>query len=153
MLDSVTKSLSSLTLVEIIFIVLFLCIVLFPFPLPYWLGFYIDSSLGFITLFIITLLLFYYYNPILGVLFLFVSYDLLRRSTSIMPKVPIISYTPTQDKKDEQMLRLNPIHSMSLEEQIVSDKAPVDGSKTTMNLISEMTSYKPISSVIQGSAW
>ena len=138
------KSLSSLTLVEIITIVLFLLVVLLPYQIPHSIGFFIDSALGMIVLFIATLALFYYCHPILGVLFLFVSYDLLRRSSSALPQSPMIQYTPSQDMKDKQMERMNPHPITSLEEEIVAMKAPVDGSKMAVSFISEPSTFKPI---------
>lgn len=151
MLNSVSKSLSSLKSVEIGLIVFFLLLVILPYTLPFWLAFLVDSSLGLTLLFIITLFLFFTFHPVLGVLFLFVSYDLLRRASSLSPpQVPTISYTPTQDKKDEQMWKMNPPESKSLEEEIVAHKAPIDGSKSTLSLVVEPSSYKPLSTPVVG---
>jgi len=149
---TVLKTLSSLSRLEIFLIIIFLFIVLLPYQIPFWLGFIIDSSFGFILLFLITLALFYYFNPILGVLFIFVCYELLRRSSSVLPVVPMIQYTPTQDKKDEQMLKMNPIKATTLEEEIIATNAPLDGSKSKLSLVPEMTSYKPLSANVSGSS-
>jgi len=126
--------------------------ILLPYQIPIWLSFIIDSAFGIIVLFLITLTLFYYFNPILGVLYIFVCYELLRRSSSVLPIVPMIQHTPTQDKKDEQMMKMNPIQATTLEEEIVATNAPLDGSKSNLSLVPEMTSYKPLSANVSGSS-
>ena len=142
--SSVIKSLSALTSVEIMILFLFLVVFLLPYEMPYSLGFVIDSAFGMIILFLMTVGFFVFFNPILGVLFLLVSYDLIRRSAAINPHSPVISYTPTQDKKDKLMELMNPEPATSLEEEIVRINAPVDGSKTTMSFVVEPSTYKPI---------
>jgi hypothetical protein len=59
-------------------------------------------------MFAITLYLFFYSNPILAILYIFVAYELLRRSAAFTGRVAMIQYTPTQQKKDNQMQKMNP---------------------------------------------
>ena len=143
-MNSVVKSLSSLKTYEIVLLAVFFLMIVLPYSIPYWLAFYIDSAIGMIILFVITLALFYYCHPLLGVVYLFVSYDILRRSSNVVPHVPLIPTTPTQDKKDAEMNRMNPPKSMTLEEEIIATNAPIDGSKSGLSLVAEPSSFRPV---------
>ena len=62
----------------------------------------------------------------LAVLFVLVSYELLRRSCKASGKQVIMKHTPTQEKKDEKMKKMNPPKKETLEEEIVDKLAPVE---------------------------
>jgi hypothetical protein len=75
------------------FIVFFVLFLVFPMEFPLSVNFFIDSALGMILLFVLTVVLFLYFNPLVGILFVIVAYELLRRaSVGILSsdKVPVI---------------------------------------------------------------
>lgn len=110
---------------------------------------YIDSSLGMVATLLITLYVFMNYNPILGVVFLFVAYEIIRRSARVNNRVPMILHTPSQAKKDAELAEMNPPVSSSLEEDMVHQMAPVGKSSLISYTMSE---YKPVSSDIHNAS-
>lgn len=65
---------------EILLLILFIIYILFPIGTPYSLKYAIHSPIGMILLFAISISLFVYTNPTLGIVSIFVAYELLRRS-------------------------------------------------------------------------
>ncbi len=110
---------------------------------------YIDSSLGMVATLLITLYVFMNYNPILGVVFLFVAYEIIRRSARVNNRVPMLLHTPSQAKKDAELAEMNPPVSSSLEEDFVHQMAPVGKSSMISYTMSE---YKPVSSDIHNAS-
>ena len=135
--------------IEIVFAILFILYIVLPVHLPYSFAPYVDSSLGMIVLFCITVSLFLYTNPILGVLYIFVAYELLRRSANVTGKTNIMQYTPSQDKKDAEFREMNPPREVSLEEEVISVKAPVGHSDPSVYVSS---SFKPVSEKLEGAS-
>lgn len=119
-----------------------------PIPTPNFLAGVLDSSLGMLVLFVVAIFLFFYVNPVLGVVFLFVAYEMLRRSSQLVGNATIVKHTPSQAKKDVQMARMNPVNKETLEEEIVDKMAPVGRSDLSMYTPS---SFKPVSESV-GSA-
>lgn len=72
--------LKSISLIEIVIIVIFILYIVFPVPTPNGIAPYIESPLGMVSILLILIYLFLKTNPILAVLFIFVGYELLRRS-------------------------------------------------------------------------
>ena len=113
-------NLKSVSPLEIFLFILFVVYIVFSIPTPNVIVPFIDSPLGLGAILIITLYLFLYTTPILGILSIFVAYELLRRSCKITGQTPIVEYTPTQVKKDQYMKEMNPpTHVVSLEEEII----------------------------------
>jgi hypothetical protein len=110
---------------------------------------YIDTSLGMIGILLITLYVFMNFNPILGVVFLFVAYEIVRRSARVNNRVPMMLHTPSQAKKDAELAAMNPVASTSLEEDIVHQMAPVGKSSMISYTMSE---YKPVSTDIHNAS-
>jgi len=79
---------------EFVALAVFIVYLVFPIHFPDFLNSYIVSPLGIIVLFAITIGMFLYVNSILAVLFVFVVYELLRRSNSMN------SYKPTDYVQD-----------------------------------------------------
>ena len=130
---------------DIILLALFVIYVVFPVPTPQWLVPFIDSPIGMVVIFAVTVSLFVYRSPILGVLFIFVSYELLRRNHYIPPTSPIVSETeysvnrvpqkiPTQSEKNAELQSLNPPRPATLEEEIISKESPVGVSHLPVNV-------------------
>jgi len=121
---------------DIILLALFITYIVFPISTPQWLVPAIDSPLGMLVIFVVTVSLFVYRNPILGVLYIFVAYELLRRNHYVAPASPIVEDTqylvnrvpqkiPTQAEKNVELQALNPPHAATLEEEIISKESPI----------------------------
>lgn len=111
--------------IEYILLVSFILYLILPINLPDSVAKFVETPLGIIGLFLITIALFAYVNPILGVLYIFVAYEVLRRSSRITGKTAYIEYTPNQVKKDEKMRKMNPPPEKTLEEVVVQKMAPI----------------------------
>jgi hypothetical protein len=84
------KSFTSLKTTEIVALVFFILYLVFPVQTPSYAASYVESPLGIALIVTITVALFLYSNPLLAVLFVFVGYTLLRRSSggdSILAKL------------------------------------------------------------------
>uniref|UniRef100_A0A6C0JHJ7 Uncharacterized protein n=1 Tax=viral metagenome TaxID=1070528 RepID=A0A6C0JHJ7_9ZZZZ len=144
-ISTIVKSLST---VEMILLVGFIIFIVSPISIPSFLAGIFDSSLGMLMLFVIILFLFFYVNPILGVVFIFVSYEILRRSAQFTSRTTIMQHTPSQEKKNNQMKAMNPVKSESLEEEMVNKMAPVGHSDISVYTTS---TFKPVADKV-GSA-
>ena len=142
-----TTKIIGLSVLEIVLVAFFLLAIFAPYEIPATIGTVIDSSLGMIILFLITLGLFVYFHPVLGIVYLGVAYELIRRSSLGLKHVPIIQYTPSQDKKDAEMNSYNPPSFTSLEEEVVAKRSP---DSIRSGPVVE-TTFKPVAQNIQGS--
>jgi hypothetical protein len=141
------KSFSQL---ELLLLVIFILYIVLPIQTPDFLAGAIDSSLGMLTIFIVTVYLFFHVNPILAVVYIFVAYELLRRSSNRTGRVSIIKYTPTQAKKDAELKALNPPVAETLEEQTIQKMAPIGHSEPS---IFTSTTFKPVADNIKNAAF
>lgn len=92
---------------------------------PVQLAIMIDESiLAQILIYVFGLGVTVYYNPIVGALTLFASYELIRRSKTTTGGEAVYKYLPSQDKIDQSLTSLNQF-SITLEEQVVSTMAPL----------------------------
>jgi len=94
----------------------------------------------------------FYTTPILGVLTIFVAYELLRRSSNGLSraKVPIVRHTPSQPKKDMEMKKMNPTVEVTLEEEVINKMAPVGKSTVSEKVVG--SSYKPVNNKLEGAS-
>lgn len=120
----VLEQFKSLKSIEIGSLILFIIFIIFPFKLPFMVANMVDSSLGLIVLFIITIYLFFYTNPILGIIFILVAYELIRRSTETTGGNYMIRDNTSQESKDAELQELNPVQSTTLEEEVINTMAP-----------------------------
>ena len=145
--------LKKLGVFDIILLALFVIYVVFPVPTPQWLVPSIDSPIGMLVMFAVAVSLFVYRSPILGVLFIFVAYELLRRNHYIPPASPIVAETqysanrvpqkiPNQAEKNAELRSLNTPMSASLEEEIVAKESPIGVSQLPTGL---ETTFSPVS--------
>jgi len=130
----------NITALEIVAFVVFVFYLIFQVQTPTYLIPYISSPLGIAVVLLVTLCVFFYTNPVLGILALFVAYELVRRSTIVTGKVVTVKYTPTQIKKDKEMAAMNPPRDVTLEEDVVAKMAPLGVSEPTSYM---MTTFKP----------
>lgn len=140
------QSLSKMEFGMLALFIIYLVMDIYP---PELVASYIDSSLGMVATLLITLYVFMNYNPILGVVFLFVAYEIVRRSARVNNRVPMILHTPSQAKKDAELAEMNPPVATSLEEEMVHQMAPVGKSSLISYTMSE---YKPVSSDIHNAS-
>jgi len=89
----------------------------------------------------LTLMNFIKSNVILGVVGLFVAYEVVRRSARVNNRVPMTMYTPSQMNKDIELVQMNPPQDKTLEEEMVDKMAPVGNSSLITYTMSE---YKPV---------
>jgi len=148
--DAFTKSLSPL---EIAALVIFIIYVVFPFRTPQFLAGTVNTPIGLIVILIVTLYLFFYTNPILGVVYIFVAYELLRRSSLVKNGGTgdsyMMKYTPDEADRANKMVEMNPPHAKTLEEEIVSTMAPSQEFKHDVNV---PTGYHPVAERIMGAS-
>lgn len=137
-----------MTKLEVALSILFVLFIILPLNVPDLFANLIDTSLGMIVIFGLAVYMFFHVNPVVAVLFVFVAYELLRRSSNKTGKAIIQKHTPTQQKKDEKMKKMNPEKKETLEEEIVEKMAPVGKS----DMISYVTtSFSPVAEEV-GSA-
>jgi len=147
--SSNTFNFKKISALEILVFILFVIYLVFQIQTPSVLIPFISSPFGITIVLIITLLVFFYTNPILGVLSLFVAYEFIRRSMSVVGKVVTVKYTPTQMKKDMEMVAMNPPKMVTLEEDIVSKMAPYGMSEP---IKMELSSFKPVAENINNAS-
>jgi hypothetical protein len=144
----IPKILKSFNSLEFALLGCFIIYVILPISTPTFLAGFINSSLGMLVLFLIAIFLFFYTNPILGVVFVLVAYEIIRRSSQIAGSTEIMLYTPSQAKKNAEMARMNPPKTETLEEEIVAKMAPIGHSDIS---IYTPSSFKPVAESV-GSA-
>tara|TARA_Y100000022_G_scaffold200514_1_gene216234 strand:+ start:4735 stop:5202 length:468 start_codon:yes stop_codon:yes gene_type:complete len=118
------------TKIESAILVLFVLYLVLPIETPEVLAFCVDSSLGMLVVFVVAVYLFFYSHPVIAVLFVFVAYELFKRSCKVTNKdMTIMEHTEEQTKKDENMKKMNPEKKNSLEEEVVDKMAPIGHSE------------------------
>jgi predicted membrane protein len=120
----VLEQVQSLKSIEIFALLLFILFIIFPFKIPFMIANIFDSSFGIILLFIVAIYLFFYTNPMLGIIFILVAYELIRRSSKITGGNYIVRDNTTQLEKDIELERLNPQQPVTLEEEVINKMAP-----------------------------
>lgn len=138
-----------MTPLEISVIAVMILYVVFQVDTPEFMARTIDSPMGMITILVTALFLFYYANPVIAILFVFVAYELIRRTAFVSARDAIVEHTPSQKQKDIQMHVMNPVKTTSLEEEMISRMAPVG--KSEMSQILD-TKYKPVAPKLEGAS-
>jgi hypothetical protein len=139
----------SLSKYESILLVLFIIYLIFDINPPDMFAAMVDSPLGMVVVLLLTLMNFMNSNVILGVVGLFVAYEVVRRSANVNNRVPIVMYTPSQMNKDIELVQMNPVQEKTLEEEMVEKMAPVGNSSLITYTMSE---YKPVSTEIHNAS-
>ena len=104
---------------QIFLFVIFVIYVIFPIPTPTSIAYLIDSSLGMIFIFCITLFLFLYTNPVLAITYVFVAYELLRRSSTGCKTTNLVATTDSNIIKYPNTMQ--GINSKTIHNNSVSD--------------------------------
>ena len=159
------KLVKSIKPAEILVLVTFVLYLIFPVTTPSALSPYVESPLGLLIIFCITVALFLYSHPVLGILYIFVAYTLLRRSAVVHNKTHYVQYTKSDSEKRDQVKKqleeaTPPVEEarnadvgadqpVTLEEEIVMERAPIGRSDPIQYL---QSSYKPVSTNVIGTA-
>lgn len=122
---------------QLVLVVLFIIYLLMGFKTPHSVANMIDSTVGKIVVALFALLLFAYSNPILGVLGIFVAYQLVRGASIKTGMAALEEYYPTEEKKWSPF---TPAHQFpyTLEQEMVKKMAP---QKFNTNYVK--ATYKP----------
>jgi len=123
-LSDFTKALSPL---EIAALVIFVIYIIFPFKSPAFLSGTVNTPIGLVVILIVTLYLFFYTNPILGVVYIFVAYELIRRSSLVRRGSAdnyMVRSSPSEIQRAVEMEQMNPVRTVTLEEDVISKMAP-----------------------------
>ena len=139
----------SLSTYEAILLVLFVIYLVFDIQPPDAFASVVDTPIGMVLVLLLTLMNFMRSNVILGVVGLFVAYEVVRRSARVNNRVPMMMYTPSQMNKDIELVQMNPAQDQSLEEEMVDKMAPVGKSSLITYTMSE---YKPIATEIHNAS-
>lgn len=134
------------TYLEIILFVIFVFYIVFQPRTPPALSMVIDTPFGALVVVAIAGYLLLYTHPVLGVLSIFVAYELLRRSTMVR-FIPTLIQEQEQPKVDAQQQSFNPPADRTLEEDIVSQMAPIEVSANFVE-----TGFKPVSNDVHGAS-
>jgi len=126
---------------EIVLFIAFILYIVIPVQLPDLIRQYADGPISMIILFGIVVYLFLYTNPALGILGIFVAYELLRRSADPIGRAAYIQYTPTEIKREADLKEMNPPKPPTLEEEVVDKMAPIGHSDPASFVDTE---FKPI---------
>jgi hypothetical protein len=131
------------TYLEVILFVIFVFYIVFQPRTPPALSILLDTPLGVLGVVAVASYLLLYTHPVLGVLSIFVAYELLRKST-------VVQYIPTmqeQPKVDAKLQSYNPPVERTLEEDLVAQMAPIEVSSNYVE-----TGFKPISDNVHGAS-
>lgn len=147
-LSDFTKALSPL---EIAALVIFVIYIIFPFNSPAFLSGTINTPIGLIVLLVVTLYLFFYTNPILGVVYIFVAYELIRRCSLVRRGSAdnyMIRSSPSEAQRAIEMNQMNPVRIMTLEEDVISKMAPAQ----VFNDNTIDSGFKPVAERVVGAS-
>ena len=100
--------------------VLFVIYLIMGYKTPAPVANMIDTMWGKIIVITIALLLFAYANPVLGVLGIFVAFDLIKRSTISTGNYALSKYLPTEKKKMTELTAYNQF-PYTLEQEVVKN--------------------------------
>jgi len=122
---------------QLVLVVLFIIYLLMGYKTPDSVANMIDSTVGKIVVAMFALLLFAYSNPILGVLGIFVAYQLVRGASIKTGMAALEEYYPTEEKKWSPF---TPAHQFpyTLEQEMVKKMAPQKFNTTYVK-----ATYKP----------
>ena len=147
-LKNVTNPFKSFSTIELSLLIVFIIYIILPIHTPQFLSGAIDNPISLVVMFGIAVYLFMYSNPVLAILYIFVAYELLRR-TSNSVVIKAVQHTPSQARKDNEMKQMNPKKVETLEEEIVEKMAPVGRSDASVYVSS---SYKPTAEKLVGAS-
>jgi hypothetical protein len=132
----------------VIFVLLILYIVFTP-SVPPALAQYAESTAGQVIVIILAITLFLSTNPVVGILGFLAAYEFIRRSSRTTGVYGIETFSPTEKKKQEVMVAMNPPSEKTLEEELV-DKLVVISPNDERSGISDGMSFQPVLGKLYG---
>lgn len=135
------------TYLEVILFVIFVLYIVFQPRTPPALSLMIDTPVGAVVVMAAAAYLLLYTHPVLGVLSIFVAYELLRRSTIVRFIPTLLTQEQDQPKVDAQQQSFNPPAERTLEEDLVAQMAPIEVSADYVE-----TGFKPVSENVHGAS-
>ena len=113
----------------------FIVFLIMKFHIPEPLADMVDTIPGKFAVVAIAIMLFAYTNPVLGVLGLFVAFDLIMRSKATTGIDALKQYAPSQEKMDSQFNAMNQF-PYTLEQEVVKKMAPIPYTNSLMHPVS-----------------
>ena len=139
-MDSLKNLFKEENIGQVILMVLFVIYLVMGYKTPELIANSVDNIVGKSIVVIIAISLFLYANPILAVLFLFIGYDLITKSSLAVENSGVLKeYNPVEEKKYSELTEMNQF-PYTLEQEMVTKMAPVHTSGITM----EKPTYKPL---------
>jgi hypothetical protein len=132
---------------ELILAVLFIIYIIMGNKTPQPIAGLVDSIFGKVILLFIVVYMFLYTNPILAILFLFVAFDLMRRSSFSTGSYALQNYLPSEAKKSSQFTAFNQF-PYTLEQEVVKKMAPLVQNSSGL----KKPSYKPLLDNLYGAS-
>jgi hypothetical protein len=114
---------------------LFIVFLIVKFHIPEPVADMVDTLPGKFAVVVIAIMLFGYSNHVLGVLGLFVAFDLIMRSKAITGIDALKQYGPSQQRMDSQFSALNQF-PYTLEQEVVKKMAPLPYNNSLMHPVS-----------------
>jgi hypothetical protein len=74
---------------------------------------------------------------------------MLRRSSAVTGRVAIVQYTPSEPKRQAEMVAMNPPEQKTLEEEVVDMRAPIGHSQPS---VFTESSFKPVADNVSGAS-
>ena len=127
-MDKFTTKENILSLFFIVFLIM-------KFHIPEPLADTVDTITGKFAVVAIAIMLFNYANPVLGVLGLFVAFDLIMRSRATTGIDALKQYAPSQKRMDSQFNTMNQF-PYTLEQEVVKKMAPIPYTNSLMHSVS-----------------
>lgn len=135
-------SLNTMSPIEIIVSIVFFLYSILPIQTPMMCMSLVNTNIGLAIIMLLILYIVLSFHPILGVLSILAGFQLINRST----KLPVIMSSPSKTKKEQKkkpILENNFTGEVSLEEEMISQMAPV-GQSPLHELVS--SEFKPVNS-------
>jgi hypothetical protein len=128
---------------QLILSILFVIYLIMGYNTPMSLAELIDTPVGKIAVIIVALCILSTSNPILGILALFVAYELIRRS-SIALRGDLKSFIPSESKKSDQFSAFNQNEFPYTLEQEMVGKMTIQNNNINLSFTDNASSFKPI---------
>jgi hypothetical protein len=138
-MDNFNNLLKKDNLGDLLLSILFIIYLIMGYKLPDQVSNTISRPLGKIVVVLVAILLLVFCNPILGILGLFVAFDLIRRSNVYTGIDALKKYAPSEEKKSSQFTAFNQF-PYTLEQEVVNKMAPIVRTDSTLF----DASYKPM---------
>lgn len=160
----------SISPTEILTIVIFILYIVMPVPTPVSMAPYINSPVGLIAIFCITVALFVYTHPAVAILYIFVAYFLLHRSSNTLTpgKTAYLQYTASNEERKaaiQQQLQQSTPRSQpqpqinqqgvvqprqpTLEEDVINKMAPIGKSEPSVFSVS---TFSPVATNVKNAS-